>query len=162
MPNPLNDNLKDAMQRLPEIVPPPRVWSNVRARVNIRKRLWRQPYVYALAASLPLMAVAYFTTEKLLSTKSDQPMAVAELPVSDAIELREEQTKMFDAVVVSPTVAAVALRLATIDQEVMQAPDEDVDRIKELLEKQRVMAETYRVVQPNYRNQTVPIHRASL
>lgn len=162
MPRPLNDELTDAIQRLPEIAPPPRVWTNVRARVNDRRRLWRQPYVYALAASLPLIAVAYFTSEQWFSTNSEQPIVVADLPVSNEVEVRDEQNKISDMVVVSPTVAALALRLATIDQEVMEASVEDVERIKELLETQRVMADTYRVVQPNYRNQNVPIRRVSL
>ena len=85
--------------------------------------------------------------------KLDEPSASGE---SD-----EAPSDLADTVVVSPSVAAVALRLATLEQEVMDVPDDEVERIKELLRKQRMMSDTYRVIQPRYPNQTVKVRTAS-
>ena len=182
MPDPKKDNLTDALNRLPEIEPPARVWMNVRSRTNARRPRLQRSFAYAFAASIPLLAVGYFATLEMLTTDEDSPL-VAQTPQSANLatmetpetqvsptfvdepsaggESDEAPSDLADTVVVSPSVAAVALRLATLEQEVMDVPDDEVERIKELLRKQRMMSDTYRVIQPRYPNQTVKVRTAS-
>ena len=161
MPETLSTNLTDALKRLPEIEPPNHVWLKVRSKVEARKARWKQPVAYALAASLLLVPLAYFGTLQFAApTEQKQIAAVQQETILEEAPLSTPE--MPTAIEMSPSVAALTIRWAELDKQVLVADDRDVQRIKELLEKQRVMVNTYQAIQPQYQNQSVPVRRASL
>ena len=162
MPESLSTNLTDALKRLPEIEPPNHVWLKVRSKVEARKARWKQPVAYALAASLLLVPLAYFGTLQLMAPSEQEQIAAVAQEESILEEALLSTPEMPTAIEMSPSVAALTIRWAELDKQVLVADDRDVRRIKELLEKQRVMVNTYQAIQPQYQNQSVPVRRASL